>query len=212
MPNQYLLEGHITGEKNDCVVISTSYCLNLTYQEAYDYCALKGRKKNKGMYTGTIFGNNTNKPKLLNGAEITFHDPTKKVSVKTFVERNPKGIFAVTVRGHVFVVYNAKVLNQWSMTQRIRQYWEIKHHENTELAIAKVIAPKTATMMIETPAPAFKTVALTVIFPKSKGLVAKIISLHISGLTNQQIIAAGFNKHTVNRQVREYKLRIAAVV
>lgn len=45
--------------------------------------------------------------------------------------------------------------------------------------------------------------------PKREGsVIAQILEHHKAGLTNQEIIAKGFNKSTVGRQVCEYKKRI----
>lgn len=47
-----------------------------------------------------------------------------------------------------------------------------------------------------------------VLMPVVKGDTIKpIIALHRKGLSNQEIVQAGFNKSTVSRQVREYKTR-----
>lgn len=40
--------------------------------------------------------------------------------------------------------------------------------------------------------------------PRKPGVVAEIIALHVSGKSKADIIAAGYNKNTVNRQVGEY--------
>lgn len=42
------------------------------------------------------------------------------------------------------------------------------------------------------------------------GKVAAIIALHKQGLSNKEIVDKGYNKSTVNRQVSEYRKRIAA--
>ncbi len=39
------------------------------------------------------------------------------------------------------------------------------------------------------------------------GKIEQILALHIAGKTNKEIVEAGFNKSTVNRQVGEYKKR-----
>jgi hypothetical protein len=41
------------------------------------------------------------------------------------------------------------------------------------------------------------------------GKVAQIIALHKEGKSNREIIEMGYNKSTVNRQVSEYKKRVA---
>lgn len=40
------------------------------------------------------------------------------------------------------------------------------------------------------------------------GIIDQILALHKKGLSNKEIIAEGYNKSTVNRQVSEYKKRI----
>lgn len=42
---------------------------------------------------------------------------------------------------------------------------------------------------------------------KGGGLIEQILALHIAGKSNKEIIAAGYNKSTVGRQVSEYKKR-----
>lgn len=44
---------------------------------------------------------------------------------------------------------------------------------------------------------------------KRGSIIEQILELHKQGKTNKEIVAAGFNKSTVNRQVSEYKKRIA---
>lgn len=39
---------------------------------------------------------------------------------------------------------------------------------------------------------------------KGRNIIREIISLHQQGLTNKEIIAKGYNKHTVSDQVRYY--------
>lgn len=43
--------------------------------------------------------------------------------------------------------------------------------------------------------------------PKTGSIIDQIIKLHKQGLSNKEIIAKGFNKSTVGRQVSEYKKR-----
>lgn len=60
------------------------------------------------------------------------------------------------------------------------------------------------------PAPSFKQLAKSkpVKEPgKGGGIIDQIIAHHVSGLSNKEIIALGFNKSTVARQVGEYKKR-----
>jgi len=45
---------------------------------------------------------------------------------------------------------------------------------------------------------------------EGSGKVAQIIALHKEGKSNREIIEMGYNKSTVNRQVSEYKKRVAA--
>lgn len=46
--------------------------------------------------------------------------------------------------------------------------------------------------------------------PKAGSIIDQILTLHKAGKSNKEIVEAGFNKSTVNRQVSEFKKRKAA--
>lgn len=85
--------------------------------------------------------------------------------------------------------------------------WIPKHTDEDEIVLRKTVAIPQAT----TRGNSYQTGMPKAQKQPGKGgsIIEQILALHQQGLSNKDIIAKGFNKSTVNRQVSEFKKRNA---
>lgn len=100
-------------------------------------------------------------------------------------------------------MHNRRFGPSWGEDKRPRE-------EDQNVAIAKpdrqiISYPEAKAKNGQSRASTFENSDAPVIASKGLGIVQQIIELHKQGLSTKEIIAKGFNKNTVNRQVSDYK-------
>jgi len=132
------------GETNDCVVRAFASSFEIPYDEAHSFVAQRfGRKSRKGTF-GTV-------TKMLNLVDSNFELNSKKISVVgdrknnylfgsleypvkvsgetkmrkmtvgTFIKKNPKGTFFVLVKGHAFTIKDGVVIGNWDDSTKTKR-------------------------------------------------------------------------------------------
>lgn len=108
-------------EKNDCTVVALAHMCDISYEKAYKYLELHGRKKEKGMFFERFISKMGYK--LFNKKLIKM---PKFNTLNQFLEANLNGNYLVMVRGHVFVVKDGKIFDTHIKNYRIINIYLIK--------------------------------------------------------------------------------------
>ena len=110
-------------EKNDCTVRALAIATNSTYTKAYMILCNAGRKHNKGFYIEKLLKKNCSYL-----GHCFFKLPFRKpITVQKFIQKHPKGVYYVKIRGHVFVIKDSTVYDMVEPRplQRITDAWEV---------------------------------------------------------------------------------------
>jgi hypothetical protein len=121
----YIIEsaGSPDSEKNDCTVRAMAIATETSYTKAYLKLATAGRKHNRGFHVYKLLKTNTvhfnyRFEKLKFRRAITLHK---------FLKRYPQGTYYVQKSGHVFVVRDGAVLDNFrpGAYTRIVKAWKV---------------------------------------------------------------------------------------
>lgn len=112
-------------ERNDCAVNAIARVTDSSYDAAYRFCASKGRKPNRGMYTSQALGKYC-EPRLILGRWFR-HLPGRRQTVKTFCREHPKGVYLIRVRKHVLALYAGDVFDtrNWMPRSIVLDAWKV---------------------------------------------------------------------------------------
>jgi hypothetical protein len=94
-----LVENPAMGDDgNNCTIISLSISAGIPYEKANEIGTEAGRKKNKGIYLSKLYY-------IARKKGIRFRKiPVKRISLKRFLLKYPKGRFVLERYGHAFCV------------------------------------------------------------------------------------------------------------
>ena len=127
--NEYFGEGRISGEKNDCTVISLSHALGISYQDAHAICKRYGRKNKKGFSLRRVFRFHNNKRdvlrKFINHKYRIINLGRPYMTIKTFKKWRTTGTFICSSSTHSFCIKDGIIYNQINENQKIRYYYEV---------------------------------------------------------------------------------------
>lgn len=109
-------------EVNDCVVRSISLAEGRDWYETYDILTEIAKKD------ATILDDIMLVEKYLNEKyeEICFKCRGKRIKVKEFLFDNPKGVYLITMRGHITCAIDGIVYDIWDCTDKlIWNVWKV---------------------------------------------------------------------------------------
>ena len=110
-------------ELNDCAVRAFSVAACVSYEEAYKLFKGAGRRDNTS--TSLDISNRVVRQEIP-GAKHYLDYALKRITLKKFVEENPKGHFIVGVKCHALAICDG-VVHDWSASRRrvVRSYWQL---------------------------------------------------------------------------------------
>lgn len=112
--------------KNDCTVVALSASTGISYDRAFNFLELCGRKHKRGFNSSKMIEEYNSR----NGNVFEHVVKSKKIIVRKFVKMFPKGTFYVRKRGHAFVVKDGVVveMHDGAVTPRsfIQDAWQFK--------------------------------------------------------------------------------------
>jgi hypothetical protein len=112
-------------ERNDCTIRAVATIGKLDYKAVHKVFKIAGRKDNHGisfyLHAQEIFG----------ALELFTYKirQKKKVTVKKFIKRHPKGRFLCHKRSHLFCVIDGQAFDCRSLNDRIINAWQIRLKE-----------------------------------------------------------------------------------
>lgn len=110
-----------THESRDCVVRAIAEAYSIEYKEAHEICKAAGRKDKKGVNTIVVMNHIDN---------FDFYNANPKMTLATFLKKNPTGRFVVRLGGHALsvidgIIYDDKVSYYNKPGRHVKQYWRI---------------------------------------------------------------------------------------
>lgn len=117
-------------QTNDCTVRALALSVGLSYDEAYDYLAAKGRKCGKGFHLEILLN------KWPGVDKLSF--PAKKgeprMSLASFVTSHPSGTYVVRTAKHVQAVINGVIHDTHAtrLSRCVYTAWQINSIERSE--------------------------------------------------------------------------------
>lgn len=134
-------------ENNDCVVRAVAAAVEVTYDQAHEFCKTHLKRSNKSGTRTTVFMKN------IEGQEVTIGDKTvtftplpidritnlyklygevvrRKMTIPSFLKMNKVGTFICTVPKHAFTVKNEILIDnegfQYKMARKIQVAWKVE--------------------------------------------------------------------------------------
>jgi hypothetical protein len=123
-------------DTNNCVVISFHLAAGIPYSKADEICTLAGRKRNKGAYLKPMFS--VARKKGIRFKKI----PIKRMTLKKFLLKYPKGRFVVERNGHAFAIINGKIYDSQKNGERCILFNCYKFENHRIETIKKIVNKK----------------------------------------------------------------------
>jgi hypothetical protein len=122
--------GSPSNEKNDCTVRALAIATGVPYIKAYMLLSSAGRKHNRGFVIEKFL------KKHCSYLGHCFHKlPFRKpITIQKFIQKYPKGIFYIKIRGHVFVIKDSTIYDMIEPRpmQRVTAAWEVTDNKKED--------------------------------------------------------------------------------
>ncbi len=116
-------------EKMDCTVRAISAAFDIPYKDAHRHCKdFYNRKDGRGFPFVRTFGKHT---RMLFWKTVTYF-PRPKMTLGTFVKKNPTGTFMVLVPKHILTVKDGVMidLEPYALGTRVKEYYKVEGGNN----------------------------------------------------------------------------------